>query len=191
MKSKLVKVYRGPMFSGKSARLVEEYGDGVGIMAFRPQIDNRYGTGKRIYSKTGASAVATFVDHRRPLEILRRALLASSLKKIIIDEISFFPTEDFLTLVSSLTELGLEVVLGGLDYDAQQIEWGPALSLVRAKGVTDIVLTARCDGDRGECRTPAVWSYRKVPSGKRLVVEGEAMYGATCDTHYPLLHHKP
>ena len=181
------------MFSGKTAKLVEEYGDGKGVLAFRPDIDKRYGDEARIYSKIkGINCPAVLISYKDPGVILRIVNESKQeIQRIIVDEVSFFEITVFLKVVEQLTERGVRIVVGGLDYDANRIPWGPTLALTGIPGVEEIVLTSRCDGEEGLCPEEAIWSYRKVANQKRLVVKGEEMYGAACEKHYLELHHKP
>jgi len=185
----MIKVYHGPMYSGKTKELVKEYGDGKGVLAFRPAIDNRYGANGRMYSKEKEySAPAVNIDHTKPLRIIEALDQYVDTFKIIIDEVSFFPTEIFLEVVASLVERNKTVIVGGLAYDANQNPWGPILELLTWKDVQEIALMADCDGNERTCKNPAIWSYAKTPKKERLEVGAEDLYGASCDRHYQTLH---
>lgn len=186
MRGALLTLYRGPMYSGKSKRLITHYGEGT--VAFRPDIDSRYGEAARIYSYDRVSAPAVLVDIARPQMILD-ALQDKTAKTVLIDEVSFFPTDPFVEIIDTLTEKGISVVLGGLDYDANRNPWGPMLVLAKTKQVHDVVLTATCEWDAAECRKPAEWSFRKEPRETILVVGSKDLYGAACTDHHSALHH--
>lgn len=179
-------VIHGPMYSGKTRRLVEEYGDGLGVVAFRPSIDERYGREARMYSKDGMSSPAVKVSHEKPEEILEEMAKLREIKKVIIDEASFFPTSPFLEVVSALLKRKKQVVVAGLAYDAYCKEWGAVKELLKWPGIVEVELTSRCDAQK--CKIPAIWSYRKREVAGRLVVAADSLYGACCDKHYAKLH---
>lgn len=181
-------VVHGSMFCGKTRKLVEEFGNGEGVIAFRPEIDNRYGEEARIYSKSGESAPAVEINHQNPWEIYEAVEQMGGICKVIIDEASFFPIQPFLEVVDKLATKIREVVVGGLAYDAERKPWGPILELLKWPEVTAIALTARCDGESGECQTPAIWSYAKVGKKEQLEKGGAERYGASCEKHYLSLH---
>lgn len=185
----MIRVFHGPMYASKTKKLVAAYGDGVGVVAVRPAIDNRYGGQDRIYSKEkGINAPAVAVDHTHPEEILKLVQAALDVRKVIIDEASFFVADPFLKVVQMLRQNNIEVVVGGLAYDANRHPWGPILELLKWDGVEENVLTARCDGDSGKCQNPAIWSYAKSTKKEVLEVGSENLYGACCDNHYLELH---
>jgi thymidine kinase len=155
----------------------------------RPAIDSRYGDQDRIYSKeVGISAPAVPVDHTHPDEILRVVARLDAVKKVIVDEASFFSVASFLEVVKQLDQIGMEVVVGGLAYDANRNPWGPVLDLLTWKGVEETALTSLCDGDMGTCTTPAIWTYAKAVKKEVLEVGSNELYGASCDFHYSHLH---
>lgn len=186
MKHGKLLVIHGPMYSGKTRRLVVEYGDGVGAMAFRPAIDERYGREARMYSKDGMSSPAIKVSHEKPEMILEALKSRRGIRKVIIDEVSFFPTKSFLEVVEKLLRRDKQVIVAGLAYDAYRREWGAIVTLTKLRGVEVIELTSRCDAPR--CKIPAIWSYRKREVAGRLVVAADSLYGACCSRHYGELH---
>lgn len=191
MNGQLVTVYRGPMFSGKTKRLVLEYGSGEGVVVFRPAIDSRYGDDDRIYSFDGQSVPAILIDHSSPDQIVKMVDTLPSTTKVIVDEVSFFPTKEFIYAVGDLTDKGIKVVVGGLDYDANQNPWGPVLELVKMPGIKDVKLVSRCEWEVDECIIDAEWSFRKKPVKAILAVGGKGLYGAACTKHHVRLHHVP
>jgi len=183
-----ISVYYGPMFSEKTLRLTEAYGEGVGAAVFRPKIDNRYGGGPWIHSLAGAKVPAVEIEHLNPIEIYQAIQQMEGIRRVIIDEASFFPTQPFLEVVEKLASEEREVVVGGLAYDAERQPWGPILELIKKPGVESYALAARCDGDGGKCREFAIWSYAKAKKKTRLEVGGVDKYGASCEKHYLELH---
>lgn len=185
----MIRVYHGPMYSGKTKELVREYGNGAGVLAIRPAIDNRYGANGRMYSKDhGYSAPAVSVDHTNPDAIINSVDKYVGLAKFIIDEVSFFPVEPFLKVVRTIADRDIEVVVGGLAYDAFRNPWGPILTLLNWSDVVEIALTAECDGNGRTCKEPAIWSYAKAKKKTQLEVGAEDLYGASCEDHYLQLH---
>lgn len=181
-------VVHGSMFSGKTDELIRKRGNGVGTIAFKPRIDIRYGSEPRLYSKNGESAPAILIDHQNPWEIYQAVEQMDGICRVIIDEASFFPIQPFLEVIDKLASEKQNVLVGGLAYDAEREPWGPILELLKWPEVTAIALAATCDGEGGECQTPAIWSYAKVGKKEQLEEGGSDKYGASCEEHYLTLH---
>lgn len=176
----------GPMFSGKTRRLIEIYGDGQNAVVFKPSIDVRYSRGPVVISKDKSEIPCVMVNSQNPDELL---MLVDGCRRILIDEGNLFDPK-LVGTIESLLDQGLDVVVSGLMHDSERQGWEPMRTIV-AMADESTQLSARCDGEGGKCVDPAIWSYRKSPKEARVKVAGADEYGAACGRHYTELHHKP
>lgn len=194
MRGENLTLYIGPMFCEKSKHLVMEYRRAVAlgerVVAFKPGVDSgRYKSGAYIQSKEEEyRAPARLIDHRSPEIILEYVEQEGGVQKVIIDEGSFYPTEQFVAVVAELTDRGIKVIVGGLTHFSTKEPWGALLGLTKVEGARVHLLHSRCDGESGKCKEGAVWSYEKVPKKDQLTVGDGGIYGACCQQHYNDLH---
>ncbi len=184
-KGKLVAVY-GSMFSGKTTYLIEQFDKGQSAVVFKPDLDERYTKKPMVVSHTQAMIPAVLVNHLKPEEMRE---LVGDFKVVMIDEVNFFH-DSLLEIVKSFLEEGRDVYVAGLYLDSERNVWGPMTALI-AIADNKVEVTARCDGDAGTCKSPAVLTYRKIPKTEQVRVAGADEYGATCELHYEELHHRP
>lgn len=184
-KGSLTAVY-GPMFSGKTTYLIEKYGEGKGAVVFKPDLDERYTKRPVVISHDRLEIPAVLVNHKRPGEMTD---LLGEFERIFIDEVNFFAL-DLVPFVKQLVDDGKHVYVAGLLLDSERNIFGPMSELLKIAN-EKIEVSARCDGNKGKCREPATLSYRKVPKTEQVRVAGANEYGAACEAHYSLLHHKP
>lgn len=184
-KGKLIAVY-GPMFSGKTTYLIKQFGGGENAVVFKPDLDERYTKKPLVISHNQEMIPAVLVNHLKPDEM--KALVAD-FKKVMIDEVNFFH-ESLIDVVKEFLSEGRDVYVSGLYLDSERTVWGPMATLIELAD-EKVEVTARCDGDNGQCKSPAVLSYRKIPKIEQVRVAGADEYGATCELHYEQLHHRP
>lgn len=174
----------GPMFAGKSKILIEIYDSGANTVVFKPSIDTRYTNRPALVSKTNEEIPSVMVSPKDPDEMLE---LVDGSRRVIIDEANLF-SQKLVETVTSLLKMGKQVFVGGLSLDSERVAWGPMNELIKLAD-EKVVLTARCDGEN--CSKVATLSYRKIPKTEQVKVGGVDEYGAACEDHYKILHHKP
>ncbi len=184
-KGKLTAVY-GPMFSGKTTFLIEQFDKGPRAVVFKPDLDERYTKKPLVISHNQEMIPAVLVNHLKPEEM--KALVAD-FKVVMIDEVNFFHASLISTVEQFLKE-GRDVYVAGLYLDSERNVWGPMNTLIELADAK-VAVTARCDGDEGKCKSPAVLTYRKIPKTVQVRVAGADEYGAACEAHYDKLHHRP
>jgi thymidine kinase len=184
-KGKLTAVY-GPMFSGKTTYLIDQFDRGKSTVVFKPDLDERYTKKPVVVSHNQAMIPAVLVNHLKPEEMKD---LVADFKVIMIDEVNFFH-ESLITMVKQFLREGRDVYVAGLFLDSERNIWGPMTTLIKLADVK-VEVTARCDGQGGKCKSPAILSYRKIPKTEQVRVAGVDEYGATCELHYEELHHRP
>lgn len=176
------------MWSDKTTWLIEKYSDGRRVLAFKPNIDNRY-TGRPVLkSHNGAEVRAVLVNKNKPRELLELAEKVVGLERIVIDETNFFH-ESLVRIIERFIKKGIDVYAAGLLLDSDRKEFGPTKKLTR---LADEVIEgrARCDFRfaNGYCTNPAKFTFAKRKKESQLVVGAADLYGASCSEHYHLLH---
>lgn len=184
-KGKLTAIY-GPMFSGKTTYLIQQFGDGEGAVVFKPDLDARYTKQPAVVSHDRVEIPAVLVNHRKPEEM---TWLVGDLTKVMIDEVNFF-ADNLVAIVKQFISEGRDVYVAGLVVDSEQQLFGPMRELI-AMADKKMEVSARCDGEGATCKQPATLSYRKIPKQEQVRVAGADEYGASCSEHYHALHHPP
>ena len=168
-----LEVICGPMFSGKSEELIRRLRRAriarQRIQAFKPALDDRY----------DAVAIASHAESRfealpvaDSLELAR--LLEPDVEVVAIDEVQFFD-EGLLSLVETMADGGIRVILAGLDLDSEGRPFG-IMPQVLARAEHVLKLQAICT----ECGAGASRTYRKVRSGGQVLVGAADLYEARC-----------
>ena len=118
-----VEVITGPMFSGKTEELLRRLRRAViarqKVQVFKPLLDDRYGV-QQVASHSGFSMEAHALAHAR--EILDHVRPDTTV--VAIDEAQFFD-QDLVSVVETLAQQGLRVLLSGLDLDFRGEPFGP------------------------------------------------------------------
>lgn len=140
-KNGFIEVVCGPMFAGKTEELIRrikrlEYAK-QNVLVFKPKIDTRY-------------AVNEIVSHnlsKKPSILIEKSIeindyIKEDIDAVVIDEVQFFD-HDIVKVVERLADIGIRVIVGGLDRDFRGEPFGPMPELLaRAEFVTK--LTAIC-----------------------------------------------
>ncbi|MFA6185011.1 MAG: thymidine kinase [Candidatus Shapirobacteria bacterium] len=194
MKTGLIEVICGPMFSGKTSELVRQIDlaliSKMKIAVFKPKIDNRY-KADEICTNDGHCIKSTVIENS--IEIAKYIENSSKLiEKVFIDEGQFFD-EKIVDVINYLTkEKGIDVVVTGLIQDFRGEPFGPIPKLM---GLAQKVinLTAICvheNEDGSICRKPAYFTQRLVdgkPSPYNspiILVAGANFYTSRCENHW-------
>jgi thymidine kinase len=170
----------GPMFSGKTARLISELAAarrvGLHVRAFKPSVDPDPEivslAGPRWEAISVASASEILADTSHDIDVVG------------LDEVQFF-MDDVVDVVAALRAQGLRVIAAGLDLDFRAAPFGPVPQLER---IADNVvrLTAICQ----RCGAPATRSQRVVTgrpatsASELILVGGPELYEARCERCY-------
>lgn len=197
MKTGIIEVICGPMFSGKTSELVRQIQlsliSKIEIMAFKPKIDNRYKSDE-ICTNDGYCIKSTVIDN--PTEIITHVENSQKpVEKVFIDEVQFFD-EKIVEVVDYLTKKkGINVVLSGL---AQDFKGAPFGQMPKLLGMAQKIrtLTSICvhEGTDGKiCGKPACFTQRLI-DGKPasynspiIVVGGINTYTARCEDHWEVV----
>ena len=150
-----IEIVTGPMFAGKSEELIRrikrlEYAKKK-VLVFRPRIDNRY----------SLDEVVSHSNNRRKSIVIDAAkdilpYISEDTYAVVIDEIQFLDHE-LIPLSEHLANIGIRVILGGLDSDFRGEPFAVTSEMMaRAEFVTK--LTAICV----RCGSPATKTQRIV-----------------------------
>lgn len=174
-KSGYLEIILGPMYSGKSTRLVEVYNQckfcDIPVTAINHTIDNRYDDELlSTHDKIKIPCIKT--------DNLRDILPTITSDVILINEGQFFP--DLYEAVVDMLENGKQVYVCGLDGDFERKKFGDILDLIPlCDKVTK--LTSLCsickDG------TPGIFSLR-LTNDKEQTVVGSENYIPVCRSCY-------
>jgi thymidine kinase len=181
-----LEVIAGCMFSGKTQELIrrldQERYAGAPIQAFKPALDDRY----------AIEAVASHRDLRFPAVAVPdvaslRAQLRPQTRVIGIDEAQFFSAQ-VVPLAEELADLGLHVIIAGLDLDFLGRPFGP-MPLLMAHADRLSKLQASCQypgcGSRQATRTQRLQDGQPAsPDTPLVVIGGAATYQARCRHHH-------
>ncbi len=159
-----IEVICGSMFSGKTEELIRRLNRAriakQVVEIFKPAIDKRYDE-ENVVSHDASSIQST------PVETASQILLyANEFDVIGIDEAQFFD-EELTEVCNHLANVGVRVIVAGLDMDYTGKPFGPIPSLLAsAEYITKV--HAICM----HCGNLAQYSFRKI-AGDKLVVLGE------------------
>ena len=171
-----LELFIGPMFSGKTSRLVDIYKQcqfcNIPVAVINHSIDTRYhDTMLSTHDKVMIPCIKTncITDI---LDVLTNSQV------IIINEGQFF--DDLYTTVVSLLSHGKKIYVGGLDGDFERKKFGQILDLIpMCDKITK--LTSLCSICKNG--TPGIFSKRLTPETEQTIV-GSDIYIPVCRTCY-------
>ncbi len=159
-----IEVVCGSMFSGKTEELIRRINHAriakQNVEIFKPKIDTRYDK-EKVVSHNKNAFLSTPVDSAQNI-----LLLANNVEVVGVDEAQFFD-EGLVEVCSQLANIGVRVIVAGLDMDFQGNPFGPIPKLLAiAEYVTKVhAICVRC-GDLAQ------YSHRLTDASK-LVLLGE------------------
>lgn len=168
-----IEVITGGMFSGKSEELVRRLRRALiarqRIQVFKPSADTRSAP-EHIVTRDNreleAHSVASVAELRRRLEL--------GVEVVAVDEAQFFEDE-LVDLVNELADLGMRVIIAGLDQDYLRRPFGPMPALMATAEYVD-KMHAVCV----RCGAPAAYSNRTAGGDEQLQVGDVESYEARC-----------
>ena len=187
-------VITGPMFSGKSTRLIEMVRvaeiAGLRSVVFKPKIDTRYSP-NNVCSHEGTQIGSVVVENARGiLDYIDVESRGGSIKRVFVDEAQFFGFE-LVRIVEEIMERGMRVTVAGLNMDFRREPFGPMPGLLAIANEA-MYLTAVCTHRDNEiiCGQPAYFTQRLVngvPANYYdpvVLVGASENYTARCGEHH-------
>lgn len=152
------------MFSGKTEELIRRLRRAKiarqRVEIFKPQVDTRYSVNE-VVSHDENSILSTPVDHSSNI-----LMLCSDVDVVGIDEAQFFDM-GLIDVCSKLAEMGVRVIIAGLDMDFKGQPFGPIPGLM---AIADYVTKVHAICMR--CGSVAQFSHR-LSANEKLVLLGE------------------
>jgi thymidine kinase len=178
-----IEVITGSMFCGKTDELIRRLRRASiarqKVQVFKPSIDNRYSI-EKVKSHAGSEFDA--------LPITSAADILAQLKEnttvVAIDEAQFFDQE-ILSIVQRLADLGVRVIVAGLDTDFRGEPFGPMpVLMAQAERVDKLHAICMVCGESAS-RTQRLIDGKPARYDEPVVVVGAAeMYEARCRMHH-------
>lgn len=167
----------GPMFSGKTTRLIEIYNENQEnnkqVMAINYNADRRYHDSML---STHDKVMIPCIFTESIADVLQNPAIISA-DIVLINEGQFFP-DIYETVLLLVEQLGKTVYICGLDGDFQRNRFGDLLFLIPfCDSVTK--LSSRCN----ICSEPAIFS-RRITCETQQVVIGSTNYIPVCRACY-------
>lgn len=171
-----IEVVCGSMFSGKTEELMRRLRRakiaGQVVEVFKPKIDTRYDE-RCIVSHDQNNIESTPVDSSANI-----LLMVGEADVVGIDEAQFFD-QGLVSVVQKMADLGIRVVIAGLDMDFRRQPFGPMSELCAIADSVDKI-HAICM----ECGRLANYSYRLVNGDQQVMLGEKQEYSPLCRTCY-------
>lgn len=167
-----IEVICGSMFSGKTEELIRRLKRariaGLKVDVFKPSVDKRYSE-ENVVTHDAVSFDATPVESASSI-----LLLSGGLNVVGIDEAQFFDN-GLLDVCTSLANMGVRVIVAGLDMDFRGLPFGPIPDLMaNAEYVTKV--HAICV----KCGNLAHFSHRKTQESQLVLTGEKDIYEPLC-----------
>ncbi len=167
-----VEVICGSMFSGKTEELIRRLRRAEfakqSVEIFKPAIDTRFSE-MEVVSHDHHSIVSTPVDSSQNI-----LLMVGDVDVVGIDEAQFFD-DGIVDVCNRLANMGLRVIVAGLDMDFRGVPFGPMPALM---AIADDVTKEHAICMR--CGNPAYVSHRLVAGEKQVLLGEKDEYEPIC-----------
>ncbi len=182
-----IEVIAGSMFSGKTDELIRRLRRATiarqGVQVFKPRLDDRYAQGK-VTSHAGGEYEATPVEHAQDIS----ALVARDTTVVAVDEAQFFEPE-IVSVVQSLADQGIRVIVAGLDSDFRGEPFGPMPVLLAVAERVDKLQAICMQCGEQASRTQRLINGEPAKFDDPVIVVGASeLYEARCRRHHVVKH---
>ncbi|KKW11556.1 MAG: Thymidine kinase [Candidatus Gottesmanbacteria bacterium GW2011_GWB1_49_7] len=173
-------VIAGPMFSGKTTKLLTLFSVlsnlGYSTLCFKAEAVSNGGMG-HTKSHDERSLPVIYIDMNKPKKILNY-VGKQGIKKVIVDNINFFPKKEFIGIVKNLLHQGIDVYVNGLIYDYRKKEYGATKILMKMADETIelFAICVKCGGKADHTERIAGGTEQSVGTTGKVV----AKYVAVC-----------
>lgn len=180
-------VYKGPMFSGKTSRLLLELEKdkhaGRHVVALKPQIDTRYDL-DTVISHDGLKCAAVPVDNPEQIYAAVETTLdkCGDSSKIVIGFDELFMLKGASDALIYLFRNGITVKVATLDLSYDCKPFGEVQKLL--PWATEIVM---CTSACSVCGQDAFYTWRKASSDEDVLIGGSELYEPRCGEHHSFL----
>lgn len=171
-----IEVIAGSMFSGKTEELIRRLRRAKfarqKVEIFKPVMDTRYSM-EEVVSHDENSIPSSPVENSATI-----LLLAGNVDVVAIDEAQFFD-KGLVEVCQKLADMGIRVIVAGLDMDFKGKPFGPMPDLMAIANYVSKV-HAICVG----CGSVAQFSHRLVSSDKQVMLGEQSEYEPLCRICY-------
>jgi thymidine kinase len=171
-----IEVISGSMFSGKTEELIRRLRRAQfarqNVEIFKPVIDNRYSM-KDVVSHDENAIQGTPVENSANI-----LLLAGNVHVVAIDEAQFFD-KGLVEVCQKLADMGIRVIVAGLDMDFKGKPFGPMPDLMAIANYVS-KLHAICV----RCGDVAQFSHRLGSNDKQVLLGEKSEYEPLCRVCY-------
>lgn len=193
MNSSKLDIILGPMFSGKTTKLLEIMdaldNQNIKYIAVKPQIDDRYTT------KENSNFIVSHNLKKKECQVVQnldqvlvqiknnKTILSTrseSIEYVIVDEGQFFQNL-YNFCVVCLERFNINVIVTGLDGDYQRKPMGEILNLLPICN-TITKLSSKCN----ICQKDAIFTHRISNEKDQVLIGGSDKYIPLCRYHYVL-----
>ena len=176
-KTGYLELFIGPMFSGKTSKLIDIYNninDKSKVLIINHNLDDRYGKNKII---THDKKEAPCIEMEKLYEIYNLPGGFENYEYILINEGQFF--DDLLVMINLLVEKHhKKVYVCGLDGDYKRDPIGDILQLISFCDKV-VKLSGKCSSKK--CKKKAIFTTRKhFNEDKQILIGGEDIYDSLC-----------
>ena len=177
----LLDVYAGPMYAGKTSKLLQRVlwldHQQKKVLVIKPAKDNRYSE-DTITTHNQLSYPCISITEFDEIEE-HYNIMPYNYDTVCLDEVQFMDTQETVEGVEQWLRNGVNVVAGGLDQDSRGVPFETTSQLL---GLADCVekIKAVCT----TCGKPATKTYRLKASGERVQVGSMGMYEPRCLEHW-------
>lgn len=182
----MLTVITGPMFSGKTSRLISLIDSniiaGLGTLIFKPSNDTRYNATNTIKTHSGRFSPAMSVDKNKPMDILTCLLDYEneqfSVDVVAIDEAQFFNNNALRQLVNHLLFIEKKrVIVAGLSMDFEGKSFGAMPYLL---SIADEIISLKAVCSKCKKINTATRTHRTVNNKEQTFIGGAESYEARC-----------
>lgn len=184
MKRGKLTVIAGPMFAGKTTKLLTLFSVlsklGYSILVFKAEANGSGGMG-HTRSHDERPLPVIYIGMDQPEKILHY-VGRDGIQKVIIDAIHFFPKEPFIAVVTQLLSQGIDVYVNGLIYDFRKKEYGPTKALMTMADtcIEQYAICVKCGGKAEHTERVAGSTEQSIGT----TGSEKAEYVAVCAKHH-------
>ena len=177
----LLDVYAGPMYAGKTSKLLQRVlwlnHQNKKVLVIKPAKDNRYSEDTITTHNQLSYPCISITDFDEVEEHFN--IMPYNYDTVCLDEVQFMDTKSTVEGVETWLRHGVNVVASGLDQDSRGIPFETTSQLL---GLADCVekIKAVCT----VCGKVATKTYRIKASGDRVQVGSMGMYEPRCLEHW-------
>jgi thymidine kinase len=173
----------GPMFSGKSTKLIEYIrktkNDDNNIIVIKPSIDTRYGVSNEICTHNADKESCIMVEVDK-LDSIFEIESFNSVTHVFIEEAQFF--KNLYNIVETLTvKYNKKVYVAGLNGDSNREIFGEIYKLLPIADNIEFIkaICSQCND-----QTAGIYSKRFSQNKSQVYVSGANEYQPVCRKHY-------